>query len=85
MFIEYEPNVKAAILFLQLLRVKVNNKTVNETLQNHPDYPSLLCISDSLSKWNISNGAGKIEPDKINELPLPLLLTPITGNILWQL
>lgn len=43
---QYEPNVKATISFLNQLRVKVNNSTVNETLQNHPDWPSMLCISD---------------------------------------
>ncbi len=73
MLIQYEPNVNAAISFVKQLGVKVNNSTVNETLQNHPDYPSLLCISDSLNKWNIPNGAGKIEPDKINELPTPFI------------
>ncbi len=73
MFIEYEPNVKATICFLQRLMVKVNNATVNETLQNHPDYSSLLCIGDSLNKWNIPNDAGKIESDKINELPTPFM------------
>ncbi len=72
-FNQYESNVKATIDFLRLLKVKVNSITINETLQNHPDYPSLLCISDALNKWNIANGAGKIEPDKIDELPTPFI------------
>lgn len=70
---QFEPNVKAIISFLGLLKVKVNSTTVNETMQNHPDWPGLLCISDSFNKWNIANGAGKIEPNKINELPTPFL------------
>ncbi len=73
MFNQYQPNVHATIAFLQLQHVKVNSNTVNETLQNHPDWPGLLCISDSLNKWNIPNGAGKIEPEKIEELPTPFL------------
>ena len=73
MFNQYEPNVNATIAFLQLQQVKVNSSTVNETLQNHPDWPGLLCVTDSLNKWNIPNGAGKIEPDKIDELPTPFL------------
>ncbi len=73
MFIEYAPNVKATISFLKRLGVKVNNATVNETLQNHPDWPSLLCINDSLNKWNIPNGAGKTDPEKIDELPTPFI------------
>lgn len=73
LFNQYEPNVKATIAFLRLLRVKVNNDTVNETLQNHPDWPSLLCINDSLKKWGISNGAGKIELEQIDQLPVPFI------------
>lgn len=73
MFIQYEPNVKATIAFLKLLDVKVNSATVNETLQNHPDWPGLLCIADSLNKWNIPNGAGKIEPNQIDQLPVPFM------------
>jgi uncharacterized membrane protein len=69
----YESNVKATIAFLKLLKVKVNNTTVDETLQNHPDWPSLLCISDSLNKWNIPNGAGKIDPNDIGQLPIPFI------------
>jgi thiol-disulfide isomerase/thioredoxin len=73
MFNQYEPNVKATINFLQQLKVKVNAATVNETLQNHPDWPSLLCISDSLQKWNIPNAAAKISPEDIDELPTPFI------------
>ncbi|WP_301922666.1 hypothetical protein [Ferruginibacter sp.] len=73
MFHQFDPNVKATISFLGLLQVKVNDTTANETLQNHPDWPGLLCISDSLNKWNIPNGAGKIDVSKIDELPVPFL------------
>ena len=73
MFAQYESNVKATISFLKKLGVKVNNATVNETLQNHPDWPSMLCISDSLNKWSIPNAAGKIEPSQIEQLPTPFI------------
>jgi ABC-type bacteriocin/lantibiotic exporter with double-glycine peptidase domain len=73
MFNQYEPNVNATIALLRQLKVKVNNKTVDDTLQNHPDWPSLLCIGDALGKWHIPNGAGKIESSLIEELPLPFL------------
>lgn len=70
---QFAPNVKATIAFLKLLNVKVNSVTVNETLQNHPDWPSLLCISDSLTKWNIPNAAAKIDPAEIDLLPTPFI------------
>jgi len=74
MLYKFEPIVKATITFLKLLSVKVNNSTVDETLQNHPDWPSLLCISDALSKWNIPNAAGKIEKQEIERIPTPFLV-----------
>lgn len=73
MFNQFEPNIKATITFLKLLSVKVNPSTVNETLQNHPDWPSMLCISDSLNKWDIPNAAGKIDPAQIEQLPTPFI------------
>lgn len=75
MFNQFEPNVKATIAFLKMQNVKVTDTTVNDTLQNHPDWPSLLCITDSLTKWGIPNGAGKIEPNLIDELPVPFIAT----------
>ncbi len=79
MFNRFEPNVKATIAFLKLLNVKVTATTVDETLQNHPDWPSLLCISDSLNKWNLPNAAGKIDVSEIDQLPTPFLA--YTGSI----
>ena len=78
---QYEANVKATISFLRLLNVKVNDTTVNDTLQNHPDWPGLLCISDSLNNWNIPNGAGKIDVNKIDELPHPFMANTYNAEI----
>lgn len=69
----YSNEVKAVIRFIELHKVKVNHETVNNEMQNHPDYPSLLCINDCLRKWNIPNAAGKINSSQIDELPLPFL------------
>jgi hypothetical protein len=73
MFNRFDPTVEAVIRFLHLLQVKVNPSTVNETLQNHPDWPSLLCVSDALHKWNVPNAAGKIEKEDIDRIPVPFL------------
>jgi thiol-disulfide isomerase/thioredoxin len=42
-------------------------------LQNHPDWPSLLCISDSLNKWHIPNAAAKSESRDLDEIPVPFI------------
>ena len=56
-----------------MLKVKVSSYTINEALQNHPDWPTLLSVSDCLSKWNIPNAAAKIEVADIDELPTPFI------------
>lgn len=74
MFNQFEPTVRVVIKFLQLLKVNVNDVTVNESLQNHPDWPSfLICVTDTLSKLNVPNAAGTINPYNIDELPTPFL------------
>ncbi len=73
LFNTYQTPVKATLNFLSLLKVKVNAGTVNETLQNHPDWPSLLCISDALNSWNVPNAAGKIAWTDIDQLPVPFM------------
>jgi uncharacterized membrane protein len=73
MFSLYNPIVQATITFLKLLKVNVNNTTVNESLQDHPDWPSLLCIADSLNKWKVPNTAAKVELEQIQDIPTPFI------------
>lgn len=73
MLIQAEPNVKALAAFLRILNVKVNINTIDETLYSHPDWPSLLSVSDALTKWNVPNGAGKIDHESVEELPTPFI------------
>jgi thiol-disulfide isomerase/thioredoxin len=83
LFNQYHAHVKAVNCFLELLHVKVNPQTTDEALQNHPNWPSLLCVSDALHKWNISNAAGKVEPKDIDTLPVPFIA--YTHNIEYPL
>jgi len=73
MWFSYAPEVKAVIRFIELLKVRVNRSTISETLQAHPDWPSLLCISDSLKQWHIPNAAAKIDKADLNQLPVPFI------------
>lgn len=70
---QHHANVQAVICFLRLLKVNVNNTTVDETLQNHPDWPTFLSLSDSLTKWNIPNGVGKTDGTEIDQIPTPFI------------
>lgn len=46
---------------LKELKVPVNISTIKTLLTEHPDYPSLLAVSDSLSKWKVPHQTYKIE------------------------
>ncbi len=70
---EYGNPVTATINLLESLKVKVTGSTVSEALLNHPDYPSLLSVSDALNRWQVENMAVKTEKEKLDELPLPFI------------
>ncbi len=69
----YSNPVIATIQLLKSMQVKVTNRTINTTLEQHPDYPSLLSIHDALPQFNID--ALAIDADKalITEFPLPFI------------
>jgi len=59
--------------FLELLKVKVSRATLKETLLSHPDYPSLLSVTDSLGRWHLQTMGLKADPDKLDQLPVPFV------------
>ena len=65
--------VAATYQYLKAIGAKVTEETVEETLKNHPDYPSLLAASDALNEWKIENVAAKINTEQLGELPTPFL------------
>ena len=65
--------VVATYQYLKAIGAKVTEDTVEETLKNHPDYPSLLATSDALNEWKIENVAVGLKPEQISELPTPFL------------
>jgi uncharacterized membrane protein len=46
---------------------------IDTTLENHPEYPSLLCVNDALNGWKIPNAAAKDEDKKPEQLTVPFL------------
>ncbi len=73
LFKNYEQPVFATIQLLNQLNIKVTSTLVNKTIQSHPDFPSLLSISDSLTEWNVENAAVKTDKENLNQYPFPLV------------
>jgi hypothetical protein len=62
----YPNAVHILISFLKLLNIPVSPYTAQKELMSHPDYPSMLSVTDSLSSWNISNAVFKVNKAKLD-------------------
>jgi uncharacterized membrane protein len=66
--------VATVALLLRRLRARVTTATVRDTLLRHPDYPSLLSLSDVLDSWKVDNMALQFDTvEQLRELPLPFV------------
>ncbi|MFA6249862.1 MAG: cysteine peptidase family C39 domain-containing protein, partial [Mucilaginibacter sp.] len=67
-------NAEAAVFkLLKKLSINVDHVLVSAELEKHPDYPSLLAISDVLSNFNIENSAFRVEYDQLAIVPCPFI------------
>ena len=55
--------------YLEKENITIDKNEFEIQIQSHPDYPSLLTISDTLSFFNIDNGAMRIDVSEIVLLP----------------
>lgn len=78
----FEPKTncsEAAKLFADLLHVKITATTLKQDIEEHPNYPSLLCISDVLNNSRIANISASFDKDHFFKIPPPFI-TSITGE-----
>lgn len=54
--------------FIKELNLPVNAQTIEKELEEHPEFPSLLSISDCLTSWNIPNEAQMIDKADYEEI-----------------
>lgn len=59
--------------WLHQLKISVSNKYIKEKLLSHPDYPSILSITDILDDLGIENAAIVVDKEKLHEIPVPFL------------
>lgn len=59
---------------LKLLDVPVSEAYVKNLLRSHPDFPSLLSISDILQRLGVNHVVHKIDKESLTGLPFPYLL-----------
>lgn len=65
--------------WLKEMKIPASKSYIRQQLLSHPDYPSLLSITDTLDELGIENAAIRIEKDKLQDMPLPFL-AHLNGN-----
>lgn len=58
---------------LKQLHVPVASSSIKKELEEHPDFPSLLTISDVLRGWKVQNVAYEVNMEELKEVPVPFL------------
>lgn len=61
--------------FLRLLKIPISKKYVQKLIQSHPDFPSLLSVSDTLQRLSIAHAASMVKKEELLDLPCPYLLS----------
>ncbi|MFB6453873.1 vitamin K epoxide reductase family protein [Chitinophaga sp. Hz27] len=70
---------ETAKILVDALGVKISASTLRKEIEEHPDYPSLVSISDVLNNYHLDNLTGKFSPDKFIHIPTPFI-TQIKGK-----
>lgn len=65
--------IEIAKQFADLLKVPVTLTALTRSLEDHPDYPSMLSMSDVLLGYGISNIVIRTSVDKLDQMPLPFI------------
>lgn len=62
-------NLISLFQYLEKEDINIDKTEFEYQIQSHPDYPSLLSIADTLSFFNIDNGALRVDISEIDLLP----------------
>src|ERR1051325_11279983 len=67
--------------WLKRSKISVSMVFLKQQILSHPDYPSLLCITDTLDELGIENAALVVDKEKLHEIPIPFIAhTGIKGG-----
>jgi len=60
--------------FTKKINIPISAERISEELLIHPDFPSLLAMSDVLSSMNIPNKSFYAEPNELQDIPCPFIV-----------
>jgi len=70
---EHKNSIATVSKLLNHFKIKVTKQTIRAEMELHPDYPSLLTISDVLKKWDVHNCAYQIETGDLHKVSCPFI------------
>lgn len=62
------------VSYLKHLRIPVSGDYVKKIILSHPDYPSLLSVSDALDRLGVPCQIGRIEEEHLTKIEFPFLI-----------
>lgn len=65
---------------LESLKVPFTGKFLKEKILTHPQYPSLLSLSDTLEEYGVESVAAKLGPERLDDFPLPGIVQVSLAN-----
>jgi len=60
--------------YLTALNIPVSRRYFRKRIASHPDYPSLLSISDTFEQLGIPHGVAHLEKEQLGTLTFPYVL-----------
>jgi uncharacterized membrane protein/thiol-disulfide isomerase/thioredoxin len=70
---------EVAKVLVDLLYVNISQSTIKDEIEMHPNYPSLLSVSDTLNNYGIETVTAKFDHEAFPHLPIPFI-TQIKGK-----
>ena len=65
---------KAVTDYLSTLDIPISERYCKKRIASHPDYPSILAVSDTLQQLDITHTVSRADMKQPNQIPLPALL-----------
>jgi uncharacterized membrane protein len=74
-------NAEAVLVaLLRGLKANISTRLITAELEKHPEYPSLLAISDVLRNFGIQNQAFTTGPNDLEAIPCPFIIHTTLGD-----
>jgi len=65
---------QAVVNYLKYLGIPISENYSKKIILSHPDYPSLLSVSDALEQLGIPSKVGKVEEEHLSKIEFPFMI-----------